>query len=816
MSLLQNEDFLIWQLRTSYLTHIKDGVGERLINVDSSILNNPGFRAAGWSTNGTDIKRTYSPPIPTAITSDYFQAPPRSAGLGPASFGDDEEEEGGMVTGGGTTDTVGPPSVVKRRRRREQQEDDDSSDLSDESDEDTEGAQRAAQQIRFAKMPVRTRSGSSPIRSSNLEDGPELLITLSSRRSAEGRLRRGSLGAVEAVKQRARRDTTTSSDLSSENELDPSVFRRRQINPTRAAKASNLLSEKHKEDERQMRELAETIEEDSGEESDGTTLSSEFAETGDSGSLLGDIRNPLASSSPTNGPRPMALRDTSPRKVKQPPQTLLQELPPPRPISMVQPISALGQAIRARNAKPRNPIEGFARLSGKGVLDPLNIRIYAPFSATPLKPFDMPLQRTVNEGDGEKALVTVADAIGLSLWRFHEEGLKPPIEGERLNVNRWTLRMVEDGEVDFDFPALSRTRPIVDFTSNNNRGARGRSREKPYDEFALVEATDPQFIENQQLTPKYGQNMESVEEEAENDNPLSQTHVEQPDRLSNAVSRSHAIPDQPFNAAARNTSIVPADKPTLTAQHSTPRMGASKMLKIHFTSLEAYAQTNTIEVTTDTYIAEVLDIVCKRWNLDKALHLLKVTGTNTVAPLDRTVEAIGARTDLDLVRRRFAHDGTLGLSGSPGSSSPNAPLLLTPDSPKKGKRALGFSHPLAQKQDVLGSTTNYKKYNVVRKQPMSFTPSHQRILLMDGDYMHILPGEAGKTLFDTGSKTTTVPFSMIVGCKISRRHPKTFRVVVFRERETKRYDFEAQNIGEAVEIVEEIRKGMEPYQGLLS
>lgn len=636
---------------------------------------------------------------------------------------------------------------------------------------------RAAQQIRFAKMPVRTRSGSSPIRSSNLKDGPELLVTSPSRRSAEGRLRRGSLGAVEAVKQRARRATTTSSDLSSENELDPSVFKRRQINPTRAAKASNLLSEKHKEDERKMRELADTIEEDSGEESDGTTLSSEFAETGDSGSLLSDIRNPLASCSPTDSPRPMALPDTSPRKTKQASQTLLQELPPPRPISMVQPISALGQAIRARKAKPRNPVEGFARLSGKGVLDPLNIRIYAPFSETPNRLFDMPLQRTVNDGDGgEKALVTVADAIGLSLWRYHEEGLKPPIERERLNVNRWTLRMVEDGEVDFDFPALSRTRPIVDFTSNNNRGARGRSREKPYDEFALVEATSSQFFENQQLTAKYGQNMVSVEEEAGDDNPTSQAQVEQPDQLSNAVPRSYAIPDQPFNAAPRNNSVMPADKPAIMAQHSTPRMGASKMLKIHFTSLEAYAQTNTIEVTTDTYIAEVLDIVCKKWNLDKALHLLKVTGTNTVAPLDRTVESIGTRTDLDLVRRRFAHDGTLGLSGSPGSSSPNAPLLLTPDSPRKGKKALGFSHPLAQKQDLLGSTSNYKKYNVVRKQPMSFTPSHQRILLMDGDYMHILPGEAGKTLFDTGSKTTTVPFSMIVGCKISRRHPKTFRV----------------------------------------
>jgi hypothetical protein len=73
--------------------NIKDGVGERLINVNSTVLNSPGFRAAGWTANAADTKRTYSPPIPTAITSDYFQAPIRSAGLPSASFGDDEEEE---------------------------------------------------------------------------------------------------------------------------------------------------------------------------------------------------------------------------------------------------------------------------------------------------------------------------------------------------------------------------------------------------------------------------------------------------------------------------------------------------------------------------------------------------------------------------------------------------------------------------------------------------------------------------------------------------------------------------------------------------
>lgn len=134
--------FVVYQLRSAYLSLIKDGVGERLINVNSSVLNNPAFRAAGWVPNTADIKRTYSPPIPTAITSEYFQAP-RSAGLrAPESFGDDEDE-GGMVTGGGgSNDTVGPTLNAKRRRRKEILDEDDSSDLSDESDEDVDGALR--------------------------------------------------------------------------------------------------------------------------------------------------------------------------------------------------------------------------------------------------------------------------------------------------------------------------------------------------------------------------------------------------------------------------------------------------------------------------------------------------------------------------------------------------------------------------------------------------------------------------------------------------------------------------------------------------
>lgn len=183
--------FTIWHLRSSYLSSIKDGVGDRLININSSILNTPGFRAAGWSSyaNAAHIKRTYSPPIPTAtaVASEYFQLGSRGnydvndtdnraqdadtdglgVGFGVAEDGDDDDEEGGIVTGTkDSSSTVGPRQhkrsggrKTRRKEKRQSQEqdsdqrshhlqrngdaeDEDSSDLSDESDEDNDGVQK--------------------------------------------------------------------------------------------------------------------------------------------------------------------------------------------------------------------------------------------------------------------------------------------------------------------------------------------------------------------------------------------------------------------------------------------------------------------------------------------------------------------------------------------------------------------------------------------------------------------------------------------------------------------------------------------------
>jgi len=559
-------------------------------------------------------------------------------------------------------------------------------------------------------------------------------------------------------------------------------------------------------------------------ESDDGSLSSGFSEAAEASSMLGSPlqTESLASLAISRPPMP---RSISSRNTLQPPGEL-QALPPSRPISMVIPVSALAQAIKAKNMKPVNPFDRFATLSGSGDPNPLYIKIYVPHSSEADEPLEVVLSKATNDGSP----VTVGEAIGFSLWKCGESGVKPPVPGPKMNVNWWTLRIVEDGEVDYDFPALTRTRPISDFTSNNNRGARGRSREKPWDEFALVLATDAQFTEHEAQTPTFSQEAAAAKERLEDDE-MGHHHQPLPDnkpRPSVTTLRQHPITGGRFTAN-RQDSIVALDAPSGPTSHAIERNGAPKNLTVHYTDKDFRPGVVPIKTTTDTYLAEVFDQVCQKLNLDKALYVLKVTNTTTVAPTDRTVEALGPdRSSLDLVRRRFIGDGTFGFSGSPGSGSPNAPLLLTaagtPKKPKRGAGVGGSLHPLAQSSDPAGLgvssrlNANFRRYAVIRKQPMSFAPSHPRVIALDDEYLHIMPGEAvaGQKVFDqTQGKISTIHYSSVVGCKVNRKHPKTFRVVVFKERETKRYDFEAASAKEADEIVREIKKGMEPFKDSL-
>lgn len=674
-----------------------------------------------------------------------------------------------MVTGGGG-DTVGPGIATKRRRKREQMEEEDSSDLSDESDED--GDQRAAQQIKFAKMPVRMRSGSSPIRGGAAKEMASP--------SRPPQARRGSQSALEAVKERARRDTVTSSEMSSENEFDSSAYRRQQGSSKAPTKSVRAAPTKQNSDPNVgvKRQESDLLAEEMDDDSDASDMSSAFAESVDSASMMDSVDGPLNSSPAEHvvGAVPRELTMASARKPK-PAPAMLPALPPPRPISTIEPKSLLSAAIQARRTKAAMPFESFASLSGQGDPNPLRLRIWTPFTMSSTKFFEVLTRRTVHGGEAGDRPVTVADLIGLSLWRYSEEKLEPTIAPDKLNVNRWTLRMVEDDEVDYDFPALDRTKPVVAFTTINNRAARARSGSNLYDEFALVEATEEQFQQNQAVTPQFKQ--ESVSTVAMDDDAGPKSAPAQQSALP-VPAKPRANPLTTTMSALRN----PADIPQAPVTQTIPNRGIQKLLRVNILSSDAApGQMVTVDVSTETYLAEVLDIVCKKRQLDKANHVLKLTGSGTVVLLDRTVGSIGNRTELDLFRRRFATDGPLTLTGSPGSTSPRS--LMAPEGSsfrKIRKPQLVGAHPLAResiKQDELGSA-NYKKYTVWRKQPMRFVGMNERIIGIDGEYLYIMPAGTGKTMFEGQGKTTTVHFSNVVGCKVTRRHPTNFKVCANR------------------------------------
>lgn len=759
-------------MRTGYLNEVADGVGERLFTLNEGFLNSAPFKSAGWRPNPALIKRTHSPPIPTAIASEYFQAP-RVAGL-PL---EDEGDEGGLF-GPGPPDNTGPSMAIKRRRRREQMEEDDSSDLSDESDDEPD--QRAAQQIKFAKMPLRNRSGSSPLQSSNLRQA----TTAPSPRPAP---RRGSQSALETVKERARRDTVTSSEVSSENEFDASGFHKnREAARAAAARATKLSVKLNTEPGAGIKRHESDLLQEEEEDSDVSDMSSAFIESIDSASILDAVKNPLNASLRNQvvgtPPREFTRRSTIRKSAMPPPlQISVGDLPPPRPmstirpISMVQPKSLLSAALKAKKTKPALPFDKFASLSGQGDPNPIMLRIYAPYSKDPSKPFEVLIRRVVHEGDGGDRSVTVVDLIGLSLWRYNEEKLEPSLPSDKLNVNWWTLRMVEeDGEVDDDFPPLERKKQLTSFTTANNKAGRMRSNSRVYDIFALVQASEEEFAENQRLTPQPEQE-EVGEEEGDGDltprnTPKAEAFIPPPDRprenplLNSAYKPNNAGSFQDMPQTAQPTS------------QNTQR-GEKKLLRIHIHSPDVPpGQMITLDVTTETWLADVLDTACRKRQLDKNTHVLKLP-TGTLVLLDRTVASLGNMTDLDLHKRRFATDGPLMVTGSPSSSSPR-PLLFADNASwtKSKKPKMMGTHPLAKevlKQDELGVNSRYKKYTVWRKQAMRLLS--ERLFAIDGEYIHIMPASGGKTI-EADGKTTTVHFSNVVGCKVSRKHPTYFKV----------------------------------------
>lgn len=750
---------------------MKDGVGERLITVNPTALNVPGFRNAGWG-NPAEIRRTHSPPIPVGTSTEYFAAPPQSAGEPPIGFNDGDDDG---------AKTLGPPERITRgdripRRMREVlRDDDDSSDASDDSDDEETVVQGATNQLKFVKRPLRTRSGSSPIRS-----GPQVLVTSPNSRPRDSRTRAGSHGTFDLTRGSGL-DRISSDRISSEHIRPNKGDAKYDLNST--APDDSLLSTRVRDaDSEKFRLLTERLNrspassftrdrelnfdlDDSGDESDASTaLSSDFTETADSNPHV--IGHALSSSIP------MGLISPS----------VLHALPPPRPISQLQPVSALTQMLKAQQAETANPMESFRVFSGKGELQQLTLKIYFNRSKEPRKPLEVILRRVTSRDTTPPKEIAVFEAIGFSLYRYIEEGRQPPLTEEQCDINQWAFRMVEDdGEPDDDFPPLIRTRPLTSYMVIGRRPT-----DKLAGEFAMCEATPDQYDEHQRQTPTVKKTI----------TPIKPAPI--------------TLNTAPTAPTIGNLILAPSERQAAAeASTSTARSGPSKILRIFINSIDDFAQSVSLCVTTDTYMGEVLEQVCRKKRLDKSGYILKLHQKNVLAPLDRTVESLGDNTDLELVKRKFT-DGLGDRPGSPSSADPNTPLLtsnpLPP--PTKKKRLL---QPHGTTPDILQSI-GYQKFIVWRRQPMSFMSRHERILAIDGEYVHIMPSDQ-KTIFES-PKTTSIHISAIIGCKVYKKAPMNFKIAVMKPqpREPKRYDFEASSAAQSAEIVAALKKQIDTFK----
>ncbi|QIX00340.1 hypothetical protein AMS68_005857 [Peltaster fructicola] len=803
MSLLSNEDFTLYNLRLGYLQTINDGVGERLITLNAAVLSDPAFKAAGFTPDHAAIKRCYSPPIPTTGAAEYFTRPARSRQGYTLNDGETPDEEGGgMITGRASEDTLGPVAISEKRRRRQKEhmvdEEDDSSDLSDDSDDE----ESAAHGVRFAKVKERKDSSLSPPKLDRPRSGPEVHII-----SPSFRPRTSSLGTHDIIQgRRPRGDTITSSEFSSESEmLDVSTAFKRKL-PSRPQRTA-MLASKIAEEETEDSDLEDDEEEE--EVAEASDLSDEF-EGDDVAVPSPGFLNAAGgmTSSPDHSDDPMATSATIALEEPAPVLEDLAGLPSGRPRSVPM-SSLLSKALKGDTAvEGGKSFQKYAELSGKGEVSPLWIRIYYPFADG--KALEVPIRRQT----ADDRAPNVFDLIGLALYRYEEDECEPRLKGSELKVAQWELRMVDDGEVEMDFPALNATRPITDFTSNNNRPPQRRARDKPWDEFGLVRASAA---------------VDEPEPAVERREPVKAQPLRPaaPPVQPSMVSLRNPITGPSFTlarSAGRKDSSNLLDAPAAPTMTSTPRTGLHKDVTIHFTDPQSFhVQHIEIDATADTYIAEVFDVACTRLRLDKALYVLKVRGTQTVAPPDRTVEALGANLHLDIARRRFGAVGDFGLgtSGSPGSTSPNAPLELVPNTPPIGKDARrrkgvnmlvttqGKGYQTMTTSSLIG-VQHGRRYNVLRKQPLSFAASHPRTLIIAPDLLQVLPAQNVEDAPVSG-KVTNIHMSSIVGVKVSRKHPKMVRVVVYKEKEAKRYDFECASNDEAQSIVADIRVGVGQY-----
>ncbi|CUA77438.1 Stress-activated map kinase-interacting protein 1 [Rhizoctonia solani] len=456
--------------------------------------------------------------------------------------------------------------------------------------------------------------------------------------------------------------------------------------------------------------------------------------------------------------------------------------------------SALTEALAARSTGSDNPFtELYGAISGRAEQGAVPFRLWFPH-ANKVKDKDR-RGRTIEKPFSLEVKVRkdalAEELIGFGLWAYWEsnqeprldEGLQGKTQAERdarLSAIGWNLRMWEDGEVDTDFPAIARTQTM--------------SQIKTFEELAIVEAT-PEQVQ---------QNLAAESSIARRPSRMMGTKPRQESNTTGGLAPPGAATGQTGPIAMMSSSdVVTSNILTGASFGGTTSVmpgGPPIFLKIKVAAKADVHYSTTINVSADTYMADVLEHVCRKRRLQDAKEWALMTENPSILiPLDRTVASLNGTKELLLVKRSLLDSLGLGKhSRVPRSSDPNASIFDALQDPNSGR---GFS-PSTNYREA------YKKFTVHRKIPM-LVGRHERIIAIDGDYVHIMPSN-NRAFLDT-MKTSSYHIKTVMGCKKTKKAPNSIKLVVLRDGGSKRYDFEAEDEKQAGEIVETIKNLQKQY-----
>jgi hypothetical protein len=130
-----------------------------------------------------------------------------------------------------------------------------------------------------------------------------------------------------------------------------------------------------------------------------------------------------------------------------------------------------------------------------------------------------------------------------------------------------------------------------------------------------------------------------------------------------------------------------------------------------------------LDVTSDNYFSEVLDLICKKLHLEKSLYVLRLPGTSIMIPPSRRVESLQGRTELELIRKNALEALSAGGSGAgtPISSGTSRIMpfhvcadLVTGAGHKKRKKLLLRSN-LGDQSDLITNASYQVRHTLLIK-----------------------------------------------------------------------------------------------------